>query len=73
MVKVAFSLSETLVSDVTTLLLAKTDKIGNTGHTHSPHAGQGMNAALSDAFNLSWKLVHVLKGWAGEDLLRTVS
>ncbi|KAF8600135.1 hypothetical protein BDV93DRAFT_448146 [Ceratobasidium sp. AG-I] len=45
--------------------------VGDACHTHSPHAGQGMNAALSDGFNLSWKLVHVLKGWAGEDLLRT--
>ncbi|CAE6409979.1 unnamed protein product [Rhizoctonia solani] len=41
------------------------------GHTHSPHAGQGMNAAISDAHNLAWKLVHVLKGWATPDLLRT--
>jgi phenol 2-monooxygenase len=42
------------------------------GHTHSPHAGQGMNAAMSDGHNLSWKLVHVLRGWAGPELLRTV-
>ncbi|CAE6464650.1 hypothetical protein ACGC1H_006039 [Rhizoctonia solani] len=45
--------------------------LGDACHTHSPHAGQGMNAALSDAHNLSWKLVHVLKGWATPDLLRT--
>lgn len=32
-----------------------------------------MNAALSDAHNLSWKLVHVLKGWAEPNLLHTVS
>ena len=43
------------------------------GHTHSPHAGQGMNAAISDGHNLSWKLVHVLNGWAAKDLLHTVS
>ncbi|CCO37953.1 hypothetical protein BN14_12113 [Rhizoctonia solani AG-1 IB] len=30
-----------------------------------------MNAAISDAHNLSWKLVHVLKGWGTPDLLRT--
>ncbi|KAG8742962.1 hypothetical protein FRC10_000584 [Ceratobasidium sp. 414] len=41
------------------------------GHTHSPHAGQGMNAAMSDGHNLSWKLVHVLKGWADPKILRT--
>ncbi|EUC60295.1 phenol 2-monooxygenase [Rhizoctonia solani AG-3 Rhs1AP] len=45
--------------------------LGDACHTHSPHAGQGMNAALSDAHNLSWKLVHVLKGWATPELLRT--
>ncbi|CAE6447934.1 unnamed protein product [Rhizoctonia solani] len=46
--------------------------LGDACHTHSPHAGQGMNAAISDAHNLSWKLVHVLKGWAMPDLLDTV-
>ncbi|CCO37764.1 hypothetical protein BN14_11924 [Rhizoctonia solani AG-1 IB] len=45
--------------------------VGDACHTHSPHAGQGMNAAISDAHNLSWKLVHVLKGWGIPDLLRT--
>ncbi|CAE6445491.1 unnamed protein product [Rhizoctonia solani] len=45
--------------------------LGDACHTHSPHAGQGMNAAISDAHNLSWKLVHVLKGWGTPDLLRT--
>ncbi|CAE6361809.1 unnamed protein product [Rhizoctonia solani] len=45
--------------------------IGDACHTHSPHAGQGMNAAINDAHNLSWKLVHVLKGWATRDLLNT--
>ncbi|KAF8752775.1 Phenol hydroxylase, C-terminal dimerization domain [Rhizoctonia solani] len=46
--------------------------IGDACHTHSPHAGQGMNAAINDAHNLSWKLVHVLKGWATRDLLNTI-
>ncbi|KAF8600073.1 hypothetical protein BDV93DRAFT_497033, partial [Ceratobasidium sp. AG-I] len=45
--------------------------VGDACHTHSPHAGQGMNAAISDGHNLSWKLVHVLKGWAGTELLHT--
>ncbi|KAG8684788.1 hypothetical protein FRC11_011597, partial [Ceratobasidium sp. 423] len=45
--------------------------LGDACHTHSPHAGQGMNAAISDAHNLSWKLVHVLKGWATPELLQT--
>ncbi|KAF8747524.1 MATE efflux family protein, partial [Rhizoctonia solani] len=45
--------------------------LGDACHTHSPHAGQGMNAAISDAHNLSWKLVHVLKGWGAPELLHT--
>ncbi|KAH7338233.1 FAD binding domain-containing protein [Rhizoctonia solani] len=45
--------------------------LGDACHTHSPHAGQGMNAAISDAHNLSWKLVHVLKCWATPDILHT--
>lgn len=32
-----------------------------------------MNAAISDGHNISWKLAHVLNGWAGTDLLQTVS
>ncbi|KAG9091521.1 hypothetical protein FRC06_000538 [Ceratobasidium sp. 370] len=45
--------------------------VGDACHTHSPHAGQGMNAAMSDGHNLAWKLVHVLKGWADPKILRT--
>ncbi|KAG8789416.1 hypothetical protein FRC12_013524 [Ceratobasidium sp. 428] len=45
--------------------------VGDACHTHSPHAGQGMNAAMSDGHNLAWKLVHVLRGWTGPDILRT--
>ncbi|CCO35247.1 Phenol 2-monooxygenase [Rhizoctonia solani AG-1 IB] len=41
------------------------------GHTHSPHAAQGMNTAFYDAHNISWKLAHVLKGWSGPALLCT--
>ncbi|KAG9083839.1 hypothetical protein FS749_005701, partial [Ceratobasidium sp. UAMH 11750] len=44
---------------------------GDACHTHSPHAGQGMNAAMSDGHNLAWKLVHVLRGWADPKILRT--
>jgi phenol 2-monooxygenase len=31
-----------------------------------------MNTAFYDAHNISWKLAHVLKGWSGPALLRTV-
>ncbi|CAE6353502.1 unnamed protein product [Rhizoctonia solani] len=43
----------------------------NEGHTHSPHAGQGANTAIYDAHNISWKLAHVLRGWARPEMLRT--
>ncbi|KDQ19599.1 hypothetical protein BOTBODRAFT_28168 [Botryobasidium botryosum FD-172 SS1] len=45
--------------------------VGDACHTHSPKAGQGMNASMNDSHNLAWKLVHVLRGWADPSLLRT--
>ncbi|KAJ3718981.1 FAD binding domain-containing protein [Lentinula raphanica] len=44
---------------------------GDACHTHSPKAGQGMNASMQDSYNLAWKLVHVLKGTARRTLLQT--
>ncbi|KAI0730556.1 FAD binding domain-containing protein [Earliella scabrosa] len=44
---------------------------GDACHTHSPKAGQGMNASMGDTHNLAWKLAYVLKGWADMSLLRT--
>ncbi|KAH7914576.1 FAD binding domain-containing protein [Hygrophoropsis aurantiaca] len=44
---------------------------GDACHTHSPKAGQGMNASMNDTHNLAWKLVHVLRGWADTSLLKT--
>lgn len=44
---------------------------GDACHTHSAKAGQGMNVSMQDAFNLGWKLVSVLEGRAGPELLRT--
>ncbi|KAF9269253.1 hypothetical protein L218DRAFT_976998 [Marasmius fiardii PR-910] len=44
---------------------------GDACHTHSPKAGQGMNASMNDSYNLVWKLTHVLRGWASRSLLRT--
>jgi phenol 2-monooxygenase len=46
---------------------------GDACHTHSAKAGQGMNVSLQDGFNLGWKLVSVLEGRAGPELLRTYS
>ncbi|KAH7334215.1 FAD binding domain-containing protein [Rhizoctonia solani] len=45
--------------------------VGDACHTHSPHAGQGMNAAIGDSHNLAWKLVHVLREWAKPQILDT--
>ncbi|KAI0773261.1 FAD binding domain-containing protein [Trametes elegans] len=44
---------------------------GDACHTHSPKAGQGMNASMNDTHNLAWKLAHVLRGWADLSLLKT--
>lgn len=44
---------------------------GDACHTHSPKAGQGMNASMNDTHNLAWKLTHVLRGWAPIRLLKT--
>jgi phenol 2-monooxygenase len=46
---------------------------GDACHTHSAKAGQGMNVSMQDAFNLGWKLIAVLDGRAGPELLRTYS
>ncbi|KAF9648655.1 hypothetical protein BDM02DRAFT_3155659 [Thelephora ganbajun] len=43
---------------------------GDACHTHSPKAGQGMNASMNDTHNLIWKLVHILRGWADISLLK---
>ena len=47
--------------------------VGDAAHTHSPKAGQGMNVAIRDAFNLSWKLVSVLLGRSSPTILHTYS
>ncbi|KAK4141758.1 uncharacterized protein C8A04DRAFT_30602 [Dichotomopilus funicola] len=40
---------------------------GDAVHTHSPKAGQGMNTAIQDAYNLGWKLRMVLQGSPGKN------
>jgi 2-polyprenyl-6-methoxyphenol hydroxylase-like FAD-dependent oxidoreductase len=47
--------------------------VGDACHTHSPKAGQGMNVAIRDAFNLGWKLAAVLKGGSAPSILNTYS
>jgi phenol 2-monooxygenase len=47
--------------------------VGDACHTHSPKAGQGMNVAIRDAFNLGWKLASVIRGLASPQILHTYS
>lgn len=53
---------------------SKADRVFLTGdacHTHSPKAGQGMNVSLQDGYNIGWKLVSILKGQTGIEILKT--
>ena len=42
---------------------------GDSVHLVIPTGGLGMNTGVGDAFDLSWKLVAVLRGWGGARLL----
>src|SRR5215211_7407523 len=42
---------------------------GDAAHIHPPTGGQGLNLGIQDAFNLGWKLVAEVRGWAPEGLL----
>lgn len=42
---------------------------GDAAHRHPPSGGLGANTSIQDAFNLSWKLVAVLRDQAGPGLL----
>ncbi len=44
---------------------------GDAAHIHSPAGGQGMNTGIQDAYNLAWKLAHVVRGNAPESLLNS--
>ncbi|KAG2159492.1 FAD binding domain-containing protein [Suillus bovinus] len=44
---------------------------GDACHTHSPKAGQGMNASINDTHNLAWKIALAVRGWADMSLLST--
>jgi len=46
---------------------------GDAAHRHPPTNGLGANTCIQDAFNLAWKLAHVVKGVAGPGLLDSYS
>jgi 2,4-dichlorophenol 6-monooxygenase len=43
--------------------------MGDACHRHPPSNGLGSNTSIQDAYNLAWKLAHVLRGHAGPGLL----
>jgi 2,4-dichlorophenol 6-monooxygenase len=43
--------------------------MGDAVHRHPPSNGLGSNTSVQDAYNLCWKLAHVLRGTAGPGLL----
>ncbi|MGA2757953.1 MAG: FAD-dependent monooxygenase [Solirubrobacteraceae bacterium] len=45
--------------------------MGDAVHRHPPSNGLGSNTSVADAYNICWKLAHVLRGQAGPSLLRT--
>lgn len=42
---------------------------GDAAHRHPPTTGLGLNSAIQDAHNLTWKIASVLKGQAHDSLL----
>ncbi|KAL8919409.1 MAG: hypothetical protein Q9208_006787 [Pyrenodesmia sp. 3 TL-2023] len=44
---------------------------GDSVHTHSPKAGQGMNVSMQDTYNLTWKICLVIHGLAHPRILST--
>jgi 2-polyprenyl-6-methoxyphenol hydroxylase-like FAD-dependent oxidoreductase len=43
--------------------------VGDAAHTSTPRGGTGMNTAIAGARDLGWRLVWVMRGWAGAELL----
>lgn len=42
---------------------------GDAAHRFPPHGGFGLNSGVQDTANLAWKLIAVLRGQAGDNLL----
>ena len=43
--------------------------VGDAAHRFPPHGGFGLNSGVQDTVNLAWKLIAVLRGQAGDELL----
>ena len=51
-----------------------TDRVfiaGDAAHLMSPTGGFGMNTGIQDSVDLGWKLAARLRGWGGDELLRS--
>ncbi|MBD2750223.1 FAD-dependent monooxygenase [Microvirga sp. BT688] len=44
---------------------------GDSAHLMPPSGGLGLNTGVGDAMNLAWKLDATLRGWGGNELLRS--
>jgi putative polyketide hydroxylase len=62
---------EPAVQVVTKLQHGRIFLAGDAAHNMPPYGGQGANTAISDAYNLAWKISAVLKHKAGPGLLQT--
>jgi 2,4-dichlorophenol 6-monooxygenase len=49
--------------------VGRTFVVGDAAHRHSPMGGLGLNTAIQDVHNLTWKLAHVIGGRADPALL----
>ncbi|SEG93555.1 NADPH-dependent dioxygenase [Actinacidiphila yanglinensis] len=58
---------------ITSMRVGRCFVAGDAAHVHSPASGQGMNAGIQDAYNLSWKLADVVRGFAEYRLLDSYS
>jgi 2,4-dichlorophenol 6-monooxygenase len=53
----------------TTIARGRVFCAGDAVHRHPPTNGLGSNTSIQDAYNLAWKLSHVVAGHAGPELL----
>ena len=44
---------------------------GDAAHLYAPFGARGLNSGVMDAENAAWKIAHVLRGWAGDELLES--